>query len=172
MLEKKAKTKKKQFNFDSLLAQLSNKNFKQQIKFLCGEQIGEGLYRDVYVLKQNPNYVVKVEADPSRTTFANVTEWRNYIDNKDWKFLALWLASCEAINETGQILIQERVNWNNKKRKDYPKYIPSVFTDLKLKNFGWIGDRFVCCDYSMFVLGEVKMKYAKWWGTLKEKKDD
>lgn len=163
-------TRKKKFSFDTLFAQISGKTFKQQVNFLCGEKIGEGLYRDVYVLKQNPKYVVKVETDPSRTTFANVTEWRNYINNKDWTFLEKWLASCEAINETGQILIQERVSWDGKKRKDYPKYIPSIFTDLKLKNFGWIGDRFVCCDYSMFVLGQVKMKYAKWWGTLKVKK--
>lgn len=65
-------------------------------------------------------------------------------------------------------MIQKRVE--HRKRKDYPKYIPAVFTDTKLKNFGWIGDRFVCCDYSYlpFTLGKYKMKYAKWWGSLKK----
>lgn len=157
---------KKGFNFNPLIVQLSGKNINQCVRILCGEQIGEGLHRDVYVLKQNSDYVVKVERDPSRTNFANVMEWRNYVDNKDWKKLSCWLAPCEMINETGQILIQQRV-YHNRKRKDYPKYIPSIFTDLKLKNFGWIGDKFVCCDYPLFIISECKMKYAKWWGSLK-----
>jgi hypothetical protein len=134
-------------------------------KRICGKQIGVGLYRDVYVLKSNPNYVVKIERDMSTATFANVTEWRNYINNKEWKWFAEWLAPCEMINTNGQVLIQRRVE--HRKREDYPKYIPGVFTDLKLQNFGWIGDRFVCCDYSFipffFIkVGKSKMKYAKW----------
>lgn len=147
---------------------LRGKTIAQIIKFNCGEKIGEGVHRDVYELKTNPEYVVKIERDPSTGDFANVTEWRNYINNKDWKFLGQWLAPCELINETGQVMIQRRVE--HRRRKDYPKYIPSVFTDLKLRNFGWIGDRFVCCDYSFmpFTLGKNKMKYVKWWGTLKK----
>lgn len=142
---------------------------------ICGKVIGKGMYRTVYELKRDPDYVVKIERDPSRGTFANVTEWRNYINNKDWNYLKDWLAPCIGINETGQVLIQQRIRHG--RRKDYPKYVPAIFTDLKLSNFGWIGDKFVCCDYSYFTpyiitAGKSKMKYAKWWGTLKHLKNN
>lgn len=142
-------------------------------KLMCGEKIGYGLYRDVYVLKQNPNYVVKIERDMSHGMFANVTEWRNYINNKEWGWFEKWLAPCEMISPTGQVMIQGRVE--HRQRKDYPKYVPAIFTDLKVKNFGFIGDRFVCCDYSflpIFVaqVGKRSMKYAKWWGSIKKQK--
>lgn len=145
-------------------------------KNICGALLGRGLYRDVYVLKQNPDYVVKIERDMSHGMFANATEWRNYINNKDWNFLSEWLAPCELINETSQIMIQQRVYWDGKRRKDYPTHIPGMFTDKKLKNFGWLSDdRFVCCDYSFMTtfliqVGKSKYKYAKWWGSLKQNK--
>ena len=142
-------------------------------KKYCGKLINKGCYRTVYELKKNPNYVVKIERDMLHGTFANVTEWRNYIDYKEWDYLGPWLAPCEGISTDGKILIQKRVY--HKKRKDYPKYIPAIFSDLKLANFGWIDDHFVCCDYSYFpiysiAIGKSKMKYAKWWGTLKNLK--
>lgn len=144
------------------------KSVSQVKKKLCGKLLGSGLYRDVYECKINPKYVIKIERDPSLAAFANVTEWRNYQNNLEWRFINSWLAPCILINETGQVLIQERVSTEGKRRKDYPKYVPSLFTDLKLKNFGWIGDRFVCCDYSYMLNSEPKMKYAKWWGSLKK----
>lgn len=141
------------------------------VKSICGKQIGTGLYRDVYLLKQDNNYVVKIERDMSTGTFANATEWRNYINNKEWSYIKDWLAPIELINQTSQVLVQRRVSLEGKKCKDFPKYIPALFTDLKRKNFGWIGDKFVCCDYSFFVSviinkGKNKLKYAKWWGNL------
>jgi hypothetical protein len=142
------------------------------IKRICGELIGEGSFRNVYVLKLDPRFVVKVERDMSRSDYSNATEWRNYINNKDWTYLKDWLAPCELISESGQLMVQQRVNWDGKRRKDYPKYIPHVFTDTKLKNFGWIGDRFVCCDYSylkIMIKSDKDMKYAKWFGSLKHR---
>lgn len=155
-----------------ILALINGKSVNQVYKCLCGELLGKGVYRDVYVFKKYPAYVIKIERDMTRANFANVTEFRNYIQHKDWKFLSDWLAPCEIINQTGSILIQERVTWDGKRRKDYPKYVPAMFTDLKLKNFGWIGDRLVCCDYSFIPfyivkVGKNSMKYAKWWGTLR-----
>lgn len=141
---------------------------RQTMKKLCGEHLGTGLYREVFVLKQDPDYVLKIEYDPSTGMFANVTEWRNWVNNKEFKFLAPWLAPCESINQTGQVLIQRRVSWEGKSRKDYPKRIPWVITDTKLKNFGWIGDRFVCCDYSYLLeYNRNKMKRVTWRGSLK-----
>ena len=163
--------KKKKLNFGAWIGKDKNISIKELKKKLCGELIGVGLYRDVYVLKQDSNYVVKIERDMSHGTFANATEWRHYINNREWDWFEQWLAPCELITETGQLLIQRRIE--HRKRKDYPKYIPAIFTDTKLSNFGWIGDRFVCCDYSFipfyFIkVGKSKMKRAKWWGTLKK----
>lgn len=147
------------------------KKFNTTVRLICGEKIGAGLYRDVYVLKQDSNYVVKVERDMSTGNFANVTEWRNYIENKEWTYIKDWLAPIELITETGQILIQRRVTLEGKKCKDFPKYIPAAFTDLKRKNFGWIGEQFVCCDYSFLIPIHPKfnkrLKYAQWWGKMK-----
>lgn len=151
------------------LPKIKGKNFKQIIKLICGEFIGEGVYRDVYVLKQDPRFVVKIEPDPSKAQFANVTEWRNYIEWHDHYVVSGGLAPCESISEDGQVLIQCRVNWKDKRRKDYPTHIPGIFTDLKLKNFGWIGNQFVCCDYSFFRHAPLKFRYARWWGSLKTK---
>ena len=120
-----------------LIEQMQNISMVQLKKRICGEQIGKGTYRDVYVLKSNPDYVVKIERNMSTAAFVNVTEWHNYINNQEWKWLSEWLAPCEIISTNGQIMIQQRVE--HRKRKDYPKYVPAIFTDLKLKNFGWIG---------------------------------
>ena len=147
------------------------KNINKIIKLICCKQIGAGVYRDVYILKQDNNYVVKIERDMSTGIFANVTEWRNYINNKEWDYIKDWLAPIELINQTGQIMIQKRVSLEGKKCKDFPKYIPSLFNDLKRKNFGWIGDKFVCCDYSFFIplivqKNKNELKYACWKGKV------
>lgn len=141
------------------------------VKELCGDKIGAGVYRDVFFLKADQGYVVKVERDMSRAMFANVTEFRNYVNNKDWDLLRDWMAPCEGINQTGQILIEERVYWDGKKCKDYPTHIPDMLTDIKRSNFGWLKNgNFVCCDYSFMVLAtKGKMKYAKWRGSINNK---
>lgn len=141
-------------------------------KSICGELLGRGVYRDVYVLKFNPEFVVKIERDPGTGQFANVTEWRNYNDFKDWDLLKDWLAPIELISETGQVMIQRRVSLEGKRKKDFPAKIPWPFSDLKYKNFGWLNGRFVCCDYSWFRYPTRKPKEgdlvtAKWWGTIK-----
>lgn len=154
------------FNHKKLIPLIQNKTLKQVIKNACGEKIGSGLFRDVYVLKHNPEYVVKIERDMSQAGFVNAMEWRNYIQHRDWTLLAPFVAPCEIINEKGNILIQRRAYAG--RRKDYPKYIPAVFTDLKLSNFGWIEGQFVCFDYAYLKISINKtMQYAKWWGTLK-----
>jgi hypothetical protein len=142
----------------------SGKSVSEIVRLICAEKIGHGSTRDVYALKIDANYVAKIERDMSSGDFCNVMEWRNYVDNRYWE-LGKWLAPCEMINETGQVLIQRRVSPG--KRKDYPKYIPQHFTDLKVKNFGWIDGVFVCCDYPFLVGLNMKMKYAKWWGSIK-----
>lgn len=130
----------------------------------CGQHLGSGLYRDVYVFKQDHKYVVKIERDMTTGAFANVTEWRNWINNKDWEAFSKWLAPCTSINETGQILIQRRVKRVIDGMKIiYPEKIPSLFTDTKKFNFGLLNGRLVCCDYSFLVNCNFRMKKAKWW---------
>lgn len=134
---------------------LQGKSIEQVKKKLCGQLLGTGVYRDVYVFKQYPEFVIKIERDMSIANFTNVSEWRNYIDLQNWKWFGRFLAPCEAISMDGQILIQYRVSFKEKKK--YPKKIPVYFTDVKIDNFGWIGRKFVCCDYA-FLLQPPKSK--------------
>lgn len=90
----------KKLNTKYLIKLLKGKKLNQAYKLICGERLGQGLYRDVYVLKQNPDYVVKIERDPYTYQFANVTEYKNYINNKEWKWFEQWLAPVELINQT------------------------------------------------------------------------
>jgi hypothetical protein len=117
------------------------------VRKFCGELLGNGFFRQVYVLRQNPNYVVKVVQPGEMLSFPNVTEWMNY---KDYQYTALqqFLAPCVMINDTGTVMIQQRANWAGKKKKDYPKRLPSELSDFKYENYGWIGEQFVCFDYS------------------------
>lgn len=133
-------------------------------KQLCGSFLGSGAYRDVYIFKPDDRFVIKIERDISRGNFANVCEWRNYINNKDWVSFCKWLAPCEAITPDGRILLQ----WRVQREIDdipvkYPAKIPSLFTDTKRANFGMLNGRLVCCDYSFLVSCDFKMKKAKWW---------
>jgi len=142
------------------LVLISGKSVKHIVKNICGEKLGHGATRAVYVLKHNPKYVVKIEHHPENGDFANVGEFRNYLNYSE-TFLQNWLAPCQVINETGQVLIQQRV-YNSEKK--HPEKIPTVFTDTKRANFGWIKNKFVCCDYSFLVFPlPNKLKRAKWW---------
>lgn len=150
-------------NLKQLNNLIDNKPIKEIKKLICGELLGSGVDRSVYILKQNENYVVKFERNMKNGSFANACEWRNFIDNQE-TWLAKYLAPCVMITESSQFLIQKRAY--HKRRKEYPKYIPVVFTDLKLTNFGWIDDQFVCVDYVFFRntgCNNNKYRYAKWW---------
>lgn len=131
-------------------------------KIATGEPIGTGMCRDVFALKNNPYWVVKVERDPRKAYFMNATEWRNWSNAVDYEGLRDWLAPCHSINETGRLLFQRRVKHADMGR--YPKKVPQCFTDLKVTNFGYIGNRFVCCDYAYLLLKDPgKLRTAKWW---------
>lgn len=148
-------------NASKALAEVSHLSLRTIMRHICGEQLGEGLFRDVYVMKQDKRFVVKVERDMSTGMFANATEWRNYVDNHEDQQIGPWLAPCEAVNETGQILIMRRIR--HEPLVSYPKHVPSCFTDLKRTNYGFLGARFVCCDYSFLLRVPFRMKRAKWW---------
>lgn len=138
-----------------------HQNPKELLKAIGGERIGRGIYRDVYEVRDNPKYVIKIERKPGSGNFANACEWINYCNNRDWHKLGPWLADCLTINKNGTVLIQRKVEFRD--RDKYPDKIPSIFTDTKYQNFGWIGDRFVCCDYPYFKVVGFGMRVAKWW---------
>lgn len=152
--------------FTKIINDKNISNPKKWIKEFCGEEIGSGSCRTVYEFKLNPNYVVKYERDMDRGLFANVTEWRNYINNRYDIKLGPWLAPIELINEGGTILIQRRAK--QKSFDKYPEYIPSNFTDRKYQNFGWIGKRFVCVDYSYMIPCSYRLKKSKFWDVNEE----
>lgn len=124
---------------------------------LCGKKIGQGQYREVYECKIDPRYVVKIEENPE--VFANIMEYMTYRQRPE---LHLYLAHPAFITDDGKILVQRRVK--HKDIKYYPDRIPAVFCDLKITNCGWIGKRFVACDYGMTLSANYnKTRKARWW---------
>lgn len=144
------------------------------VKNICGDYLSYGLYRDVYALKADPDhYVVKIERDMAQGMFANATEWRNWINNKDWEWLAEYLCPCESINETGQVLIQRRaeIKPTIKAYQDACPKLPPMLTDRKIQNYGFFEGRVVCVDYSfmpIFISSRLEdkarpLRNANWW---------
>lgn len=132
-------------------------------KRFCGEKIGFGMYRDVYLLKDNPYWVLKFEKADSKR-WCNIAEWLAYDQFRWYAKLAQYLAPNYFIEGSGRILIQRRVK--HKDISEYPIRLPSIFTDLKRTNYGFIGEQFVCCDYPFLAWGGYNpfyMRKANWW---------
>lgn len=145
------------------------------IRYDCGKLISQGLNRDVYECKHDPNWVVKIQRTQN---FDNVIEWRLWNAFYDGTNYNEHLADCLTISESGLVLFQKRVTHGN--IEDYPKKVPAYFTDFKIQNYGWIGERFVCCDYSncldmMTGIVPDRLKKADWWtakgGKIRRSKD-
>ncbi len=132
---------------------------------ICGEFIGAGSYRAVYQYNLDPGYVVKIE--PLNTN-------RNFVEWKLWQeiqglcgslaWVKDWYAPCRWLSPNGRILIMKKTVKNDKKVK--PEKVPAFLWDVGERNFGWIGDKYVCHDYGEnFYAGRVyssKMKTVKW----------
>lgn len=109
---------------------------------VCGDLLGEGSARKVYVCKLNSDHVVKVETRGG--SFQNVSEWETW----SWvqgSQMARWFAPCEFISNCGSILIQKRVE--PIRLNERPPMLPAFLCDLKRENFGILGGKIVCCDY-------------------------
>lgn len=115
-------------------------------RFVLGDKISSGTFRDVYEYGLTKGFVVKVaEAQPS----SNIIEMEIWDKAKD-QWYAKWFAPCVRISPNGHFLIQKRARPITNKDK-LPKEIPQFFTDLKKDNFGFIGKQLVCLDYQ-FIL--------------------
>lgn len=130
--------------------------------FMCGEMLGSGSFRDVYVFAHDPKWVVKIETGAQ--SFSNIREWdvwndAGYIGESATK----WLAPCKSISPCGTVLIQRRT----KPAKTYPKMIPTWMTDTKRANFGMIGSKFVAHDYGLHQIYRSgmskRLSKVEWW---------
>lgn len=135
----------------------------QAIKMWCGELLAKGVNRNVYELKFNRNWVVKIQIS---NNFDNVLEWEIYKAVQYCDSQEKWFAESLCITESGMVLVQRRATFPAK--KEYPKLIPKFFTDMKYQNYGFINGQFVCVDYSnvlsmLFGLAPNGMRRAKWW---------
>tara|TARA_B110000503_G_scaffold108036_1_gene161522 strand:- start:213 stop:668 length:456 start_codon:yes stop_codon:yes gene_type:complete len=112
------------------------------LDLLCGDFIGSGIARDVYVYAMNSNYVVKIDnSDDSGHNFNEYNVWTNVVNQPKY---AKWFAPILWSSSDHRIIVQKKT----KPITQLPKELPSFFTDLKLDNFGKIGSQFVCHDYA------------------------
>ena len=147
------------YTHDQYFQQTVERDFFQ---FMCGELIGSGQFRDVYVFEQDPRYVIKIETGAQ--SFSNIREWDLW---NDAQFMSEeirgWLAPCKSISPSGTVLLQRRTTPATK----YPEKIPSWMTDTKKQNFGMIGRKFVAHDYGnnrVCNQGLTKrLMIANWW---------
>lgn len=139
-------------------------------KLFCGMRIGKGVSRSVYIFKPNDDYVVKIEKLTDSRYFANVREYANWEYMHDWVLMGHWLAPCIWLSKCGRILIQRRAEREIDGYKGkYPKKLPSLITDRKRKNFGWIDGKFVCVDYPYLVHTDFKLTRSRFWDCGKRK---
>ena len=112
---------------------------------MCGEYLGGGCGREVYVSLLDPNFVIKIETGTGR--FQNAMEWRFWEENRGAPDFAKWLAPCISISPCGNILVQKRTA--PLRRLEMKKYgrLPKFLTDVKMSNFGILGGKLVCHDY-------------------------
>lgn len=131
--------------------------------FMCGKQLGYGVYRNVFEFKFNKKYVIKV-ADSEQGRAVNLLEYRLWTEMFATP-LEKWFAGVVDVSEAGKYLIQERVEQLPKEQ--YPEQIPYFFSDTKYSNFGYLkGKGFVCVDFGSFNIFRgvsTKMKKVDWW---------
>ncbi len=131
---------------------------------ICGELLGRGMSRSVYVFRPDPTKVIKVENESGK--FQNILEWEIWQDIQYTKHKKSF-AECFFLSSCGIFLIQERTEQPLK--EDYPKLIPHFFSDTKHENFGIVyrgGKKlFVCHDYGYPIHGKNfknKMVKSNW----------
>jgi len=134
------------------------------IDMWCGDLIGEGSERLVFVFTLNKKLVVKI--DKTNGAFPNVSEWDLYnnIKNAHPKEAKL-LAPCIQISNAGKILLQERTE-PLKNGKRLPKMLPSFFADQKIQNWGLLNNRVVCHDYAnhrLYKKADVRLVKPEWY---------
>lgn len=131
---------------------------------LCGKKLGYGSFRSVYEFNMNPSkLVVKIERNNTDCNISEFMLWdeiQGLKNNLAW--VKEWFAPIHYCSPNGKVLIMEKTKQLYKER---PKKVPCFFTDIKVDNFGWIGNKFVCHDYGFinkFIKYQKKYQNAKW----------
>jgi hypothetical protein len=110
--------------------------------FMCGERIGQGIAREVYVFKPDPSKVIKFDLGTSPYDFQNLMEWLLW--EAAPPHVRKWLAPCYDISANGRILLQARTSHY---AGEQPKGIPRVMDDMHLDNWGLYHGKPVAMDY-------------------------
>ncbi len=120
------------------------------VTIICGKHIGGGTFRDVFEYNTHNSHVIKLEPG---STDCNLVEWMIWKEVKgltgDMAWVKDWFAPVEWISPNGRILVMKKTKPHHKKLSP-PNKIPAFLWDVKLDNFGWIGNKFVCHDYGQF----------------------
>lgn len=134
---------------------------KDLFEMVCGEFLGRGIRRSVFVYLPDPSCVIKFQYVKGGD---NWMEWNLWNDMKNMKN-SQWLAPCISISENGIYLVQKRTK-RPREIHQYVKKVPQFLGDIKYQNFGMYQGRLVCHDYSMNLCanyGVTKvMKKAQW----------
>lgn len=114
------------------------------MRLFLGKYISSGRDRDVYVVANDPDWVVKIERNP--TDFQNATEWNIWreVVGTQWE---KWFAPCAKISDNGICLIMARTT--PLPPEQYPKVLPDFLCDLKPANFGLYKGQVVAHDYGL-----------------------
>lgn len=134
---------------------------KDFYEVFCGEHLGFGIGRQVFVCNIDPTLVVKIEV--GRFSFQNQAEYELWDNIKKTK-LAKWFAPVVRISPCGMVMVQKRtmpIQHNTK----MPKAIPAIMGDIKKENWGLLNGKVVCHDY-----GRMNTLHAGWKALSREKK--
>lgn len=134
---------------------------------MCGELLGSGCSREVFVYSGNEDFVVKVEVTAT-DMFQNVIEYSFWQDVRNHPDMSKWIAPCIRISPHGNFMIQARttpVSFSELKRRI--DKVPVWCADLKAGNWGKLSNgKIVCHDYGTH--GAVahttqRLQKAHWW---------
>lgn len=117
---------------------------------LCGDKIGSGVHRDVFVCKLLPEMVVKVETNTGYRDFPNMREMKFWCDHQHLPEVAKWLAPCTYLSPDARVMLQRRVL--PILDDELPEKLPAFLADIKPDNFGRLEGRIVCVDYAIINL--------------------
>lgn len=144
------------------------------VRMLCGDLLGYGVGRRVFLCALDETRVVKIESDAR--SFQNVAEWQLWDALRGTKY-EQYLAPCYDISPGGCALIQARVQKlptlaalkaaGADLQKLREMKLPEFLTDLKTENYGWYKGRVVCMDYGSHLATNhgafgSKMRKVKW----------
>lgn len=146
------------------LEDMSPMLLRDGIHMFCGEKLGEGMSRKVYVFEPDPKLVIKVETGSGAQ---NVIEMETWLECKDGP-MSQYLARCVRISPYHAWLLMERTTPPPPNFK-WPDKHPGFLTDHKRSNYGLDSTgRLVCHDYGTNLAlsigtGHKRMRRISWW---------